>query len=79
VKIVVDTNIVFSGLLHSSGTIGDLLFNSDKVFQFYSCDYMRFEIEKHWDKLLRLSKLTEQQLHEAHYQLLNKSLLSMKA
>ncbi len=46
-KIVVDTNIIFSTLLNSNTKIGDLLFNSDKHFEFYSCSYMRFEIQKH--------------------------------
>jgi predicted nucleic acid-binding protein len=50
-KIIVDTNIVFSALLASNNTIGDLLFNSDKHFDFYSCSYMRYEIKKHWEKL----------------------------
>lgn len=45
-KIVVDTNIIFSTLLNSSSNIGDLLFNSDKHFEFYSCSYMRYEIQK---------------------------------
>ena len=31
-KIIVDTNIIFSCLLNSQGTIGDLIFNSDLVF-----------------------------------------------
>ncbi|MBC7382889.1 MAG: hypothetical protein H7296_07815 [Bacteroidia bacterium] len=53
-KIIADTNIIFSCLLNSNGKIGDLLFNSDGIFVFYSCDYMRYEIEKHWDKLKRL-------------------------
>ena len=30
-KVVVDTNIVFSALLNSNGSIGDLLFNSGKA------------------------------------------------
>ena len=57
VKIIIDTNIIFSGLLNSNGTIGDLLFNSVGIFEFYSCSYMRHEIEKHWNKLKRISKL----------------------
>lgn len=68
-KIIVDTNIIFSGLLNSNGTIGDLLFNSDKLFQFYSCEYMRFEIEKNREKILHISKLTPRQLDESTYQL----------
>ena len=35
-KIVVDTNIFFSAILNTNGKIGDLLLNSDDVFQFYS-------------------------------------------
>ena len=35
-KIVLDTNIIFSAVLNSSGKIGDLLLTSDDVFQFYT-------------------------------------------
>ena len=34
-KIVVDTNIVFSAILNSDGHIGELLFNSEEQFEFY--------------------------------------------
>ena len=61
-KIIVDTNIIFSSLLNSNGTIGDLLFNSDKYFEFYSCIYMRYEIHKHWERLKKISKLSDRQL-----------------
>jgi len=33
-KIVVDANIIFSGILNSNGKIGDLLINSGKFFSF---------------------------------------------
>jgi len=46
-KIIVDTNIIFSCLLNSQSTIGDLIFNSENIFYFYSNQYMRFEIRKH--------------------------------
>lgn len=46
-KIIVDTNIIFSCLLNSNGLIGDLIFNSDDVFDFYSNEYMRYEIRNH--------------------------------
>ena len=67
VKIIVDTNIIFSGLLNTDGTIGDLLFNSDGVFEFYSCSYMRHEIERHWEKLKRISKLSDSELEESRF------------
>ena len=64
-KIVVDTNIIFSALLNTNGTIGDLLFNSKGVFEFYSCNYMRYEIDKHRKKLQSISKLSDKQLEES--------------
>lgn len=71
-KIVIDTNIIFSALLNSTGSIGDLIFNSDRNFEFYSCSYMRYEIEKHWDKLKLISKLPESQLQVARFELFKK-------
>lgn len=61
-KIVVDTNIIFSTILRSNSTVGDLFLNSEKYFEFYSCYYMRYEIEKHWEKLKKISKLSDEQL-----------------
>src|SRR5690606_532709 len=67
-----DTNIIFSALLNSNGTIGDLIFNSDKQFEFYSCGYMRYEIQNHWGKLKKISKLSDEQLQISYVQLLSK-------
>jgi predicted nucleic acid-binding protein len=71
-KIVVDTNIIFSTLLNSNSTIGDLLFNSDKHFEFYSCSYMRHEIQNHWSRLKKISKLSDEQLQVSYTQLLSR-------
>ena len=49
-KIIVDTNIIFSCLLNSQGKIGDLIFNSENIFDFYSNQYMRFKIRKQSDE-----------------------------
>jgi predicted nucleic acid-binding protein len=72
VKVVVDTNVIFSALLNTNSIIGDLIFNSDDVFQYYSCSHMRAEIEKHWDKLKKISKLSNQQLNESNFKILAK-------
>ena len=61
-KVVLDTNIIFGSLINSNGTIGAILFNSNTIFEFYSCSYMRYEIDKHWEKLKKISKLSEQEL-----------------
>ena len=64
-KIVVDTNIVFSALLNSSSLIGKILvYSSDKCFSFYSCSYLRTEILKHFDKLQKYTKLDYIKLFE---------------
>ncbi|MCC7525532.1 MAG: hypothetical protein IT250_11965 [Chitinophagaceae bacterium] len=71
-KIIVDTNIIFSCLLNSQGTIGDLLFNSENILDFYSNNYMRFEIRKHWNRLIKISGLTDEELETAYEKLLTK-------
>jgi len=35
-KIVVDTNIVFSAILNTKGKIGQLILNGSKFFDFYT-------------------------------------------
>jgi predicted nucleic acid-binding protein len=61
-KIIVDTNIVFSAVLNSSGKIGDLLLTSDDVFQFYTCDYLQDELTEHHEKLKMISKLSDEEI-----------------
>ena len=68
-KIVVDANIIFSGILKSNGKIGDLLINSNKFFSFISPDFLRTEIYNHHDKLIRISNLTLKQVLESEYQI----------
>ena len=71
-KIIVDTNIIFSCLLNSQGTIGDLIFNSESIFDFYSNQYMRFEIRKHWKKLMKISKMSELELETSYDKMLTR-------
>lgn len=63
-KIVVDTNILFSALLNSEGKIGHLLFNSSNIFEFYSVNFLKKEIEKHQEKLILISGLKIDALKE---------------
>lgn len=71
-KIIVDSNIIFSALLKTQTTFGQLIFNSEGIFEFYSVQYMRTEIRKHWDRLSKISKLTDEQLEESYYSILAK-------
>ena len=63
-KLIVDTNIVFSGILNTSSRIGNILIHSRKYFEFYSCDFLKSEISKHKSKLIKLTKLSESELEE---------------
>lgn len=68
--IVVDTNIVFSAILNTNSTIGDLILNSPNIFQFQSCNFLLGEIDNHWEKLKRISKLNTSDLSESRYLIL---------
>lgn len=58
-KIIVDTNIVFSALLNGTGKLGNLLMNSDDVFEFYTSDYLKEELTEHHEKIKKISHLTD--------------------
>jgi predicted nucleic acid-binding protein len=63
VIVVVDNNIVFSGLLNPIGTISDLLLNSTDTFQFYAPTSILEELENHTKKLLKISGYSENDLN----------------
>lgn len=65
-KIIVDTNIIFSFLLNTRGSIGDLLLNDEGVFEYFSNEYMRYEIRKHWAKLKKISRLNDAELETSY-------------
>jgi predicted nucleic acid-binding protein len=64
VKIVVDTDIVFSAILNSNSTIGKILLGSDDSFQFYSCDFLRKELISNRNELIKLTKLSSAESEE---------------
>jgi predicted nucleic acid-binding protein len=63
-RIIVDTNIVFSALLNSNSRIGRILLDSRELFQFYSCKYLQKEIHRHRDKIRNYSGLNNEDLSE---------------
>jgi predicted nucleic acid-binding protein len=69
VKIVVDANIVFSGILNTNSKIADILIHSDLIFDFISPNFLRYEISKNYTKLVKISKLTLNQIKESEYQI----------
>jgi predicted nucleic acid-binding protein len=45
-KIIVDTNIVFSAILNSNSRIAKILFNSNKRCQIFACNYLKVELQR---------------------------------
>jgi len=69
VRVIVDANIVFSGILNSNGKIGDILINSNNSVDFIAPNFLRTEIRKHYSRLHRISGLTHEQIREAEFQI----------
>jgi predicted nucleic acid-binding protein len=68
-KIVTDTNIVFSALANTTGTLADIIIGSDKTCHFYSNEYLLWKLKKHHVKLQKISKLDDYELEIAQYKL----------
>jgi len=66
-KVVVDTNIIFSALLNPGSKIGNIVINSKNHLQFYTCDFLKTELLKHRNKLLKLTKLSTRELDELEF------------
>jgi len=58
-KIIVDTNVVFSAILSPSGKIGQILIYGRKQFEFYAPNLVRIEVKRHRDRIIRLGELTD--------------------
>lgn len=65
-KIVIDTNIVFSAILNSQSKIGQLVINGSKFFKFYTVGLLKDEIEAHKEKILGISGFTEKQFQNSY-------------
>lgn len=68
-RFIVDANIVFSAILNTNGKIGDILINGGMRFDFISPEFLRYEIKKHYGKLMKISGLTIEEIQEAEFQI----------
>lgn len=66
-KIIIDSNIVFSSILNTESRISDLIMNTAGVFEFYTCEYLREEISGHRVKIMELTGFSEQELSEIQH------------
>ena len=58
-KIIVDTNVVFSAILSPSGKIGQILIYGRKQFEFYAPNLVKIEVKRHRDKIIQMGELTD--------------------
>jgi predicted nucleic acid-binding protein len=63
-NLVVDSNIVFSGILNTDSKIGQLLIKAPGSAVFYSCEFLHREIRHHRPKLEKITKLSATEVDE---------------
>jgi putative PIN family toxin of toxin-antitoxin system len=63
-KVVVDTNIIFSAILNSQSWIGQILLHSGNLIKFYSPGFLKKEIQNHRRKIKHFSKLPDDEINE---------------
>ncbi|MEO6760714.1 MAG: PIN domain-containing protein [Saprospiraceae bacterium] len=63
-KIIVDTNVIFSAILSSSGKIGQILIYGRKQFEFYAPNLVKVEIKRHRHKMIQFGELTDSDFEE---------------
>lgn len=63
-RVIIDTNIVFSAILNSQSRIGNIILKSDAKIKFYSSKYLQFEIQKHFNKIKNITNLPDSELIE---------------
>jgi predicted nucleic acid-binding protein len=64
-RVVVDTNIVFSAILNTNSLIARVLLQPKTNLNFYSTDLLILEIEEHKDKLIKISGLSILELEKS--------------
>jgi predicted nucleic acid-binding protein len=62
--LIVDANIVFSILINPGSKFGDYLLSNPYDFIFISPNYLKKEIAKHEQKILKITKYDEQVLYD---------------
>jgi predicted nucleic acid-binding protein len=63
-KVVLDTNIVFSAMLNPGSSIGDIILNSQNALSFYACEYLRDEINDHKNKIIKITGYNDREYDE---------------
>jgi predicted nucleic acid-binding protein len=68
-KIVVDTNVIFSALINRNSAIMDIIIGANEKCRFYASDYTNTELKNHYEKLKKASKLNDGEIDILRYEL----------
>jgi len=71
-KIVVDSNIVFSAILNTRSNIGQLIINGSSPFDYYSIGLLKEEIINLQSKIQTISGFSEDKFNEIFQLIINK-------
>lgn len=66
-NVIVDSNLVFSAMLNTQSRIGDIILNSQGIFEFHTCEYLHEEIENHKDKIMSRTGYDEHEYNEVRF------------
>jgi predicted nucleic acid-binding protein len=69
-KIVVDTNIIFSALLHKDNKYANTIIKNEAQYDFYGVYFSLVELFKHKERIKKYSHLSEEDVLEVLYELL---------
>ena len=64
-RIVVDTNIVFSAILNTNGKLSRIILQPKTKLNFYTTNFLFEELNKHKRKLISISKYSELEFQRA--------------
>lgn len=71
-KLVIDTNIVFSAILNTQSKIAQILISGSSFFEFYSVALLKEEIGNHQSKILKISGYSEKQYLMVYEKIISK-------
>ena len=71
-KVVIDSNIVFSAILNTNSKVGHLLINGASHFQFFTIKLLEEEIYKHKQKIQEISGFSDRQFERTYKLIISK-------
>jgi len=71
-KLIIDTNLLFSSISKSNGIIAEIIMNPKFHLQLIGCYFSYIELFKYKDKLIKASKLEELEFLDVMYQMIKR-------